>query len=280
MDDLNLSTGKADTDKGPFFAFSDSCPRCANLDASIPLSRVMEKIDRLFENGDLSGAERLLLYWRDESEKTGDLRALFSLDNELMGHFRKTGKKEKAVAFAEESLSVAAKIGILDRKEGGTAYMNAATVYEAFGMPEKALSLFEEAKRVLEKECPDDKLLLAGLYNNMALSLSSLDKIPESESSLLTALRLVRETDNGRLEEAVTLLNLADLYDKRNAETDPGAIESALDLAEKVLIGYDGPRGGYYRFVCEKCRPVFSYYGRFFFANYLKEEVERPDEGN
>ena len=33
--------------------------------------------------------------------------------------------------------------------------------------------------------------------------------------------------------------------------------------AEKLLYTESLPRDGYYAFVCEKCAPVFAYYGYF-----------------
>ena len=49
--------------------------------------------------------------------------------------------------------------------------------------------------------------------------------------------------------------------------------------AERILETW-GDRDGYYAFVCEKCAPVFDYYGYFVTARKLAEQSRRIYEGN
>ena len=48
-----------------------------------------------------------------------------------------------------------------------------------------------------------------------------------------------------------------------------------LNRAEALLQTPEVPHNGYYAFVCEKCAPTFRYFGRFAYADELKQ---RSDE--
>ena len=87
--------------------------------------------------------------------------------------------------------------------------------------------------------------------------------------------------EDGRLEMAVTELNLADLAaaSKGILEAED-EIEAHLDRAEALLEAPGNPRSGYYAFVCEKCAPSFGYYGRFAYAEELQARAKRIYEGN
>ena len=79
----------------------------------------------------------------------------------------------------------------------------------------------------------------------------------------------------GQLEQAITYLNLADL-----ATAELGLLESEdqvndyLNRAEALLETPEVPRNGYYAFVCEKCAPTFRYFGRFAYADELKQRSD------
>ena len=60
-------------------------------------------------------------------------------------------------------------------------------------------------------------------------------------------------------------------YGMEEKESD---IFSLLDQALSLLENADAPRDGYYAFVCEKCAPVFSYYGYFMAAEELTGQAE------
>ena len=53
-------------------------------------------------------------------------------------------------------------------------------------------------------------------------------------------------------------------------------IEKAYELLNKDYL----PRNGYYAFVCEKCAPIFGYYGRFFYNKELSDRAREIYERN
>ena len=85
----------------------------------------------------------------------------------------------------------------------------------------------------------------------------------------------MKDAPHGELEEAITYLNIVDVnhakYDEDEAEKKS---EDLIEKAYSLLKNSDAPKDGYYAFVCEKCAPVFSYYGYFLYANDLKRTSE------
>ena len=147
--------------------------------------------------------------------------------------------------------------------------------------PQKALPWYEKARAVYERELPAGDCRLGGLYNNTALVLTDLGRFDEAKALYLRALEIMGAAEDGRLEMAVTELNLADLAaaSKGLLEAED-EIEAHLDRAEALLEAPGNPRSGYYAFVCEKCAPSFGYYGRFAYAEELQARAKRIYEGN
>ena len=78
----------------------------------------------------------------------------------------------------------------------------------------------------------------------------------------------------------MTWLNLADMLEaKLGPEAAEGPVAECLDRAEKLLDTEGLPRNGYYAFVCEKCAPVFGYYGYFAAQEALEKRVKQIREG-
>ena len=258
-----------------------ACPFCTDQYQkeppvrSIPTGRVLDKLDEHFAKNDYAGAERHLLYWRKEAELGRDRRGELLIANELMGLYRKTGRLDEAKKEAETALSLSEELGVENETAGGTACLNAATVYKAAGEPARSLALFEKARAVLEKTAADQPGLLAGLYNNTALTLVDLARFDEAQKLYEKALDLLTNVKNGQADAAVTWLNLADLYTARDgAEGAEKSVAACVERAAALLDGPDLPRDGYYAFVCEKCAPVFGYYGYFLLEQTYRERAK------
>ena len=263
------------------------CPFCTDAYKnqppvkSIPVGRILDKADEYFSRNDYAGAERHFLFWLEEAKEGNDDRGAFALRNELMGLYRKTGKREKALENLSETLGLIKKMGIEDTVSAGTAFVNAATVYKAFSMSEKAVPLFEKAREIYERELKEGDGRLGGLYNNTALALVDLKRYSAAREIYGKALKVMEKAEHGELERAITCLNLANLAEaERGLEDAAEEIAELVGTAEKLLDTPSLPRNGYYAFVCEKCAPTFGYYGYFAFEAELKrragEIYERP----
>ena len=140
---------------------------------------------------------------------------------------------------------------------------------------EQQLELFHKAVPIYKKSAATRPELLGGLYNNMGLTLAALGRYSESEESYKKALAVMGKTPGGELEEAMTLLNLANLVEAESGlESGESRIFALLDEAWEKLDGEKAPRDWYYAFVCEKCAPTFEYYGYFLASAELNRRSE------
>ena len=285
-------------------------PRCvlcgdaygAETVQAVPQRRIIEKMDEYMARRDYAGAERHLLYWLAEAELGRDLQGQLMLRNELVGHYRKTAQREKAMESAAKALELLRELGMEESISAGTTYVNIATACNAFGEYERSLELFEKARAAYEDSSYVEPQLLGGLYNNMALTCTALSKYDEALALYEKAVLVMAKVQDGELEQAITCLNMADaveagagmeegesrifelveraeeLLDNKGRELlCPDGETSVLETpgALKALPAEERARLGYYAFVCEKCAPVFEYYGYFLTANRLRETAEK-----
>ena len=242
----------------------------------VPQQRILEKMDEYMSRRDYVGAERHLRYWLEEAELGRDLRGQLLLYNELAGHYRKTGNREKAIESAEKALALLKTLDFEQTISAGTTYLNAATVMNAFGENERSLALFEKAKAVYDASPKTAPSLLGGLCNNMALTCTALGRYRQAQALFDQAMEVMAKVPGGALEQAITCLNRADaLTAELGAENAEHQVFELLDQAYELLQDPEPPRNGYYAFVCEKCAPAFSYYGYFAAAKALEEEAKR-----
>ena len=243
--------------------------------AFISSERVLSKLDEHLGRNDYVSAEKHLVYWLGEAQAVGDNRCALLCMNELAGLYRKLAKEEKAIETVSSILSLIEKIGIEENIGAGTSYINCATVYKAFGRAAEALPIFEKARAVYEKSLPASDKRFGGLFNNMALALVDLERYGEAYELYNKAIEVMTNADDGDLEVAITLLNIASAK-----EAELGAVESEAEVSEciekatELLDGHKN-RDGYYAFVCEKCASVFGYFGYFV---YEKELSRRASE--
>ena len=211
---------------------------------AVPQQRIIEKMDEYMARRDPAGAERHLLYWLEEAKLGRDLRGELMLRNELTGHYRKAGEKEKALANAERALGLLKELGMEQTVSAGTTFINAATANNAFGENERSIELFRKARAVLEaaplrgaegassgknaEGAGVSPEFLGGLYNNMALTETALGHYQEAEELYEKALQVMETVPGGEPEQAITWLNMA-----QTAETASGGMEG--EAAEKRI---------------------------------------------
>ena len=241
----------------------------------VPVGRILDKLREYEDRNDWPAVERHLTYWLREAEQNRDERGQLMLNNELMGYYRKQGRREEAFAHAERAAELVEKLGMQDTVTAGTTWVNIGTVREAFGDPVGGLAWFEKARDNYEKNLTEEDGRLGGLYNNMALALTVCGRGAEAEQMFRKALEVMGRQEHGELEQAITWLNMADAAEAElGGEDAEGRVAEYLDEAERLLNTESLPRNGYYAFVCEKCAPVFGHYGYFATEAELKKRAE------
>ena len=258
-----------------------ACPLCLRPGpgkepaSPIPQKRIIEKLDAYMSRRDYAGAERHLLYWLEEAKQQSDERGELLVRNELIGHFRKTGKQKEAMEQIEKALQLIPVLGFEGTVSAATTYVNAATACQAFGDAGRSADLFEQARKIYEERPETRPDLLGGLYNNMGLTLTAMGEYEKALIMYERAMEQMSLADSGKLEQAITCLNMADLAEARDGiETAEKEIYTLVDRAWDLLCSPEIPHDGYYAFVCEKCAPSFSYYGYFAAAEQLTKTAD------
>ena len=243
--------------------------------SSVPLKRLLEKLDSYLEQKDYTGAERHLAYWLNEADEARNDGAKLAILNEQINLYRELGKKEECLAAITKAYGLTDLSGSDQSASCAMTIINMANGYRFFDQPEKALPLYHAAADICNTVMPEDDIRLGGLYNNMALALTDTGEYREAETLFRKALEVMNCQEHGEAEMALTYLNLADLV---NAELGPEAAEKKvreyLSEAEKLLDTADLPRDAYYAYVCGQCARVFGYYGWFITEQSLLERAK------
>lgn len=246
---------------------------------SIDVSRMISRLDACFDRNDLAGAERLLRYWREEAIALRDLRGELSVVNEQIGLYRRLSQQEPALEAVERGLTLIDSLGMEDHVSAATVYLNAATTLKAFGEAVRALPIYEKAERVYRRELPADHPLVAGFYNNYALTLVDFGRYSEAELCFHRAAAIMESRQDSLPEAAVTHVNLAQMYRRWEQKTSEEALtemERALTLLRDARI----PHNSNYAFVLSKCAPAFREMGYEREADLFDDEAKKIYAGN
>lgn len=243
---------------------------------TIPIMRIISKLDACFAKNDMDEAGRILDYWEKEARALNDNRGLCEILSEQIGYFRKVGNKERGLAAVDSALALLSCMDNGDSVSNATIYLNCATTMKAFGKAQEAIKYYQIAKDVFERVLPNDDFRLAGLYNNYATALVDLKKFSQAREFYDKAIDvLTRKKVFGEL--AVTYVNLAHLVcdeaELKGVACDD-EIEKLLDKAWECLDNKDQERDGNYAFICSKCAPAFGYFGYFMQKDELQKRAD------
>lgn len=238
----------------------------------IPVGRIIERVDACLARNDTAGAERLLLYWRDEAVALRDRQGELSMESELVGHFRKINDRARGLSSVERALALIEALGQGENPGGATILINCATAYKAFGMAAEAMALYRRAEAVYSATLAPTDPRFGGLYNNMALALADLARFDEAEAAYRAALAVMEQTAGGEAEAAITYVNLAHLCEQAG---QADRIPACMARAWALLASEHLPHDGNYAFVIEKCAPSFGYFGDEAAYAALMKEAKR-----
>lgn len=240
------------------------CPFCKpDQIETIPVDRVIEKLDEYLHKNDYAGAERHLRYWLCEADAHGDSRGALTILNEQVGLYRKLSREQEAMQACAQALQTAKACDLDGSVTMGTTLVNVATAYKAFGKAKQAIPLYRQAQAIYQSALAPDDAKLGGLYNNAALAFMETGDYAEAQALFEKALRVMTQNDS-KLEMAITHCNMADLVSAQvGTEAGEADIAAHLERAEALLNDPAVVQNGYAAFVYEKCAPTFGYYGYF-----------------
>lgn len=242
-------------------------------DMGIDVTRFINKLDDHLARNDMKGAKECLSFWESEARRVGDDRGLLTVLNESVGFFRRASKKDRALNYMEECLSLIDKLGLSESISGATVFINSATTMSFFGQEEEALKLYDRAALCFVKAGMTESYEYASLLNNKAATLYGLLRYDEAKKDWLEAIDILKKTGFHDGEIAISLLMLAHLTFDID-DTAYEKVESLLDEAWEYLNSDNQPKDKRYAEVLRKCVPSFEYFKRPMEANALREVIK------
>lgn len=256
-----------------------NCSSCSKESYDIvPIARVMQKLDELFDKNDLRSVGVLLDYWERDARNLHDERGLLEILNEQIGYFRRMEDKGRALKAVREAFALISKLELDKNESSGTVYLNGATTMKAFGETEAAMEYYFKAKDIYDRVLPPYDYKLATYYNNVSSAYKELGNVEESEKCCYKAIEILEMSGKYQGEIAVTHVNLAHLY--YDADNFDERVYEHMEHAWKLLSSDENDHDGNFAFLCSKCYPSFGYFGYFDYEKRLKALVEKIYEGN
>ena len=192
------------------------------------------QLDDYFAKSQIELVEPFLCTSLEQAKEEPDYGAYISICNEMIGFYRSISSFKKAFDAAEDVLLLMEELQ-LDRSEHfATTLLNAATAYRAAGNFKQAYVYYEQALQIYDGLIPPDDYRYAGLYNNMSILLEKMERNEEAVQYAERALAIIEKMENGEMETATTLTNLALLYFKlSDYPKAQELLERALTLFER-----------------------------------------------
>lgn len=253
-------------------------PDTAPTGETVDVPELISRLDALYDSGKEPEAGRFLESWREKAAAMGDWRGELSILSELMGHYRRSKEKEKGLRAVNDGLEIIKAHGMGSTVSGATVMLNAATTMKCFGEAKASVPVFEHVCRVYAAHLSPEDYRFGGLYNNMALSYADIGEYDKAEGHFRLAMGVIKRCKDPDNELAVTLCNMAEMYDRQDHEDE--RIARCMEQAWEHLNAPELPRDGYHAFTISKCAPSFDYFGYFLYAKELKERAARIYAGN
>lgn len=252
-------------------------PDTAPTGETIPVPGIIKELDCLYAAGRESEAGAFLEGWRGKAAALCDWRGELSILSELLGHYRRGMEEKKGLRAVDAALAIIKEHGMGETVSGATVILNAATTMKCFGKASGSIPLFQHVSRVYSARLDPLDYRFGGLYNNMALSYGDIRDFASAEKYFKMAMSVISRCDAPDNELAVTLCNLAELYDRQDPEDE--RIGRCMERAWEHLNAPGLKRDGYHAFTISKCAPSFDHFGYFIWAGELKERAEKIYEG-
>ena len=170
-------------------------PDAGKTSCAVDIPELIKKLDALYAENDLPVAENLIDGAMERALAAGDWRSRLSLVSELLGLYRKTMDRGKALSAIREARELIEEHGMGRTVSGATVLLNAATTMKCFGDAAGSLPLFEHVLTVYSENLDPQDYRFAGLYNNMALSYDETGDVPNAERCFKLALAILEIND-------------------------------------------------------------------------------------
>ena len=192
------------------------------------------QLDSLFAENQIDKVDPFLRDSLQKAKEEEDYGAYITICNEMIGFYRSVSQFQKAFDAAEDVLLLLEELQLDHSEHFATTLLNAATAYRAAGNFKQAYTYYQQALRIYEGLISPEDYRYAGLFNNMSILLEKMERNEEAIEYAEKALAIIEKLDQGEMETATTLTNLALLYFKVSDYTKAQELlERALSLFEQ-----------------------------------------------
>ena len=197
------------------------------------IEEVLRQLDELFAKHQIEQVEPFLLQKIGEADAQGDVGAMITLLNEIIGHYREVGEFDKAILSCKEVLLLTERAGLKGTVVYATTLLNVANACRAAGLLKEAMIYYQEVKTIYERELKHDDFRYASLYNNMSLLFQEMGDFESACDCLERALSIATMYAQARIEVAVTYTNLA------SSQLKLGRYQDAIDNLQRAFAIFE-----------------------------------------
>ncbi len=215
------------------------------------LNKVINELDALANAGKVEEITPFLLKNLKAAENEGDVGAMLSILNELIGISREMCLHQEAMKYGSTALKLIKDASLEGSIHHATTMLNIANALRAAGHLEDSLNTYKQVEALYQNLLEPDDFNYASLYNNESLLYQEMEQYQDAFERLKFALDIVSNMSDREWEVAVTYTNLANTAielsnsDVRNRESYN---LKAIEYADKATAIFDkmGSRGTHY----------------------------------
>lgn len=209
------------------------------------IQKILTEYDAMFGVKSLEEIEEFLVQKIQEAGEQAEIGIVVTLLNEIIGFYRDTTQKEKALTRCQELTGILQALQMEGRLEYATSLLNIANAYRAFGLLGESLAAYGEVEKVYLEKLPAGDFGFANLYNNWSLLYQEMEEFENARDMLRRALRIVDSYETALIPQATTRTNLAATLLQMGSQKAYGEAVSYLQEALKIFER-DGGRDFHY----------------------------------
>lgn len=185
-------------------------------------------------------SERYLESSLRTAETLCDVAAITAVCNEMGGFYRAVGKLKEAGAVYDRVIENLRAMRQENSENYGVARLNQGNVYIARGDYDKALSIYEEARDILESCNMAEDYRMAALCNNISTIYRQKGMLNEAENAAMRALDIIGKLPNAHSELATSHISLGEVLIKKGDYIQARKqLGIAMEIFERETKGSD-----------------------------------------
>ena len=204
------------------------------------LNQILAQYDSMFGQKSLLEIEEYLVNTIRKAEAESEKGICITLLKEIIGFYRDTTQKEKALDYCERLQQVLKEMKLEGRIDYATSLLNVANAYRQFGLFEESLHLYQIVEDTYEGQVDKTDFMYASLYNNWSLLYQEMADFEAARDMLKKALEIADAYEDAVIPQATTRTNLAaTLLQIRT----PQAYEEAVSYLQEALAVFEKDGG-------------------------------------